>query len=246
MSTALRFLAWTLALSLALLPVVAVLNGWFANDRWPIERLSVEAEYRRVDEQAIRQAVQPHVLRGFFAVDLQAVRSSVAALAWVASVDVRKRWPNALVLTIREHQPFARWGEGYLVSEEGDVFSEPAAGTPEGLPTLEAPRERLPELIAFYRAAQPLVQELGTPLQAVRLSARGSWSLRLGNEARLMLGRTPPLARLHEVWPLLVKVVRADPRRLLRADFRYGNGFALRWGEPPAAPPAGGETGSDA
>lgn len=246
MSTALRFLAWTLALSLALLPVVAVLNGWFANDRWPIERLSVEAEYRRVDEQAIRQAVLPHVTRGFFAVDLEAVRASVGALAWVASVDVRKRWPNALELTIHEHKPFARWSEGYLISAEGDVFSEPAGGTPEGLPTLESPRERLPELIAFYRSAQPLVQELGTPLEAVRLSARGSWSLRLGNDARLMIGRAPPMVRLREVWPLLVKIVRADSRRLLRADFRYGNGFALRWSEPPAAPVTGGETGSDA
>ncbi|MBD8525459.1 cell division protein FtsQ/DivIB [Pseudomarimonas arenosa] len=230
MSLALRALAWTLALGLALLPVVAVLNGWFANDRWPIEHLSVEAEYRRVDEQAIRQAVLPHVARGFFAVDLEAVRASVASLAWVASVDVRKRWPNALELSIREHQPIARWGEGYLVSLDGQLFEEPKRGAPEGLPTLDSPRPRLAETLRFYQQAKPLVAELGLPLDSVRLSARGSWSLRLG-DARLMLGRVEPMARLQEVWPLLVKVVQADARPLLRADFRYGNGFALHWGE---------------
>ena len=233
MSTALRVMAWSLALILAVLPVVAVLNGWFANDRWPIERLSVEAEYRRVDENAIRQAVQPHVARGFFAVDLEAVRTSVASLAWVATVDVRKRWPNALEITIREHRPFARWGEGFLVSVEGQVFEAPS-GAPEQLPVMDSPRERLSEALSFYQQAEPLVRELGQPLEMVRLSPRGSWSLRLGANSRLMIGRAEPLTRLREVWPLLVKVVHADPRPLLRADFRYGNGFALRWGEASA------------
>lgn len=244
MSAALRFMAWTLALALAVLPVVAVLNGWFANDRWPIERLSVEAEYRRVDEQAIRQAVLPHVARGFFAVDLEAVRASVASVAWVASVDVRKRWPNALVLTIREHQPFARWDDAHLVSVQGQVFDAPARGTPEHLPLLDSPRERLAEAVAFYREAEPLVKELGMPLEVVRLSPRGSWSLRLGDNARLMIGRGEPMTRLSEVWPLLVKVIHAEPRPLLRADFRYGNGFAVRWGEAPAQA-AGAANGTD-
>ena len=35
MSVLLRVLAWAFAVALALAPVVAVLNGWLASERWP-------------------------------------------------------------------------------------------------------------------------------------------------------------------------------------------------------------------
>ena len=43
MSALARLAIWCLALGLALLPVVAVLNGWLAADRWPIEQLRIHA-----------------------------------------------------------------------------------------------------------------------------------------------------------------------------------------------------------
>ena len=60
MSGLIRVFAWLLALGLAALPVVAVLNGWMAPDRWPIRHLQVTAEYQRVSaEQVPRHGSQP-------------------------------------------------------------------------------------------------------------------------------------------------------------------------------------------
>ena len=58
MNALLRILAWTLAIALVALPVVAVLNGWIAGERWPMRSLAVTGEFRQVDETAVRQAAE--------------------------------------------------------------------------------------------------------------------------------------------------------------------------------------------
>ncbi len=67
----LKLLAWTIALALIALPVVGMLNGWFATDRWPVKFLQVEAEYNHVSAEQIRAAAATHLGTGFFALNLE-------------------------------------------------------------------------------------------------------------------------------------------------------------------------------
>ena len=77
--------------------------------------LQVEAEYNHVSAEQIRAAATAHLGTGFFALKLEDVRAAVAKLPWVERVEARKRWPETLVLHVRERQPFARWGEQRLI-----------------------------------------------------------------------------------------------------------------------------------
>jgi len=250
MNALLRLLAWTLAIALVALPIVAVLNGWIAGDRWPMRSLAVTGEFRQVDEDAVRAAVLPLVQSGFFAVDLGEVRDAVVALPWVERVEVRKRWPDRLEVSLSEHTPVARWSDGRMLSEHGKLFAAPE-GAGAGLPLFEGPDSRAGELMAFHSLARPLFLPLGLKVESVRLSARGSWSLLLDDGTEVEAGRGDPQARLARFARLLPKLRASDPRLLVRADLRYTNGFSLVWGEipapaiPPSIPtPQDGATGS--
>ena len=89
MNALLRILAWTLAVALVVLPVVALLNGWVASDRWPLRTLRVQGTLRNVDEQQLRATVLPFAKRGFFAVRLKTLsqrsmfRSSMTSAATI-------------------------------------------------------------------------------------------------------------------------------------------------------------------
>ena len=228
MSALMRIAAWTLAIGLVALPLVAVLNGWIAGDRWPMRRLAVTGEFRQVDEAAVREAVLPHVQRGFFAVDLDEVRADVAALPWVEQVEVRKRWPDRLEVSLAEHTPIARWADGRMLSEEGLLFAAPA-GAGAGLPLFDGPEDRAGELMSFHSLARPLFLPLGLRVEQVRLSARGSWQLVLDDGTQIEAGRGEPQARL-ERFARMLPQLRQDPaRRVARADLRYTNGFAIVW-----------------
>lgn len=236
MNALMRVIAWTLAVTLVALPVVAVLNGWIAGERWPMRKLAVTGEFAQVDETAVREAVLPLVQRGFFAVDLDQVRDAVAGLPWVERVEVRKRWPDRLEVSLTEHTPVARWADGRLLSEHGKLFAAPA-GAGAGLPLFEGPEGRASELMSFHSLARPLFLTVGAKVESVQLSARGSWSLKLDDGTAVEAGRGDPQARLARFARLLPKLRDNDPRVLVRADLRYTNGFTLVWGDPPPAIP---------
>ena len=236
MNALLRIAAWTLAICLVVAPVFAVLNGWIGGSRWPMRHLLVTGEFRQVSDLRVRSVVLPRVQRGFFAVDLDRLRAELGALPWVKSVEVRKRWPDRLEVSIVEYRPLARWGEGgRMLSEHGELFPAPK-GLGRQLPLFVGPEAGAGEMIAFHALARPLFLGSGLQVREVRLSARGSWSLLLSDGTAVEVGRNDVEHRLQRFSHLLPRLPAGEPRRLARADLRYTNGFALVWGPtPPAA-----------
>lgn len=235
MNAVIRFLAWMLAIGVVTLPVVAVLNGWIAADHWPIQRLRLTAEYERVSAEQVRSAVAPQLGRGFFALDLAEVRRAVAALPWVEQVEVRKRWPDLIEVSLREHRAYARWGSDRLLSDRGALFTASGLEQLQGLPLLEGPDAQVSDVVAFHAAAQRAFTGTGLSVIGVRLSARGSWSVGLANGARVMIGRADPEPRLQRLVRVLPQLLAGEARGFERIDLRYTNGFAVRW-LPPSEP----------
>lgn len=238
MNVLLRIAAWILAVTLVVAPAAAVLNGWVAGERFPMRHLVVTGEFRQVSDARVRSSVLPYVQHGFFAVDLESMRAQLAKLPWVRSVEVRKRWPDRLEVALVEYKPLARWGEGRMLSENGEIFPAPR-GHVSTLPLFLGPDDRAAELMAFHSQAKPMFLGLGLQLREVNLSARGSWSLLLSDGTRIEVGRGDPQPRLARFVRMLPRLEADEPRKLARADLRYTNGFALTWQAPaPAAPPA--------
>ena len=233
MNALLRILAWTLAIALVVAPVFAVLNGWIGGSRWPMRHLVVTGEFRQVSDLKVRSVVLPSVQRGFFAVDLPRLRAELGALPWVKSVEVRKRWPDRLEVSIVEYRPLARWGQDRMLSENGELFPAPP-GLGRRLPLFVGPDTRAQDMIAFHAQARPLFLGSGLQVSEVRLSARGSWSLLLSDGTDVEVGRSDEQRRLQRFSLMLPRLTNGETRRLARADLRYTNGFALVWGPAPA------------
>jgi cell division protein FtsQ len=233
-----KLLAWSLALTLVALPILGVLNGWFASDRWPVTRLGVNAEFNHVSAEQIRAVAQPLLGKGFFALDLDDVRDAVAKLPWVERVEVRKRWPDTVDLLIYEQQPYARWGEQRLVNRQGHLFSVAGAEGLQGLPHLAGPDDRLDDVLRFYAESLRELSGSGLVIDAVTLSPRGGWRIGLVSGTVIELGRTDAQTRLRrflDVWPRLAS---SHPQPPAYVDLRYANGFAMRWPAPAPAEPA--------
>lgn len=239
MSVLLRLLGWTLAVALIALPVVAVLNGWVGQDRWPLTTLRATGQFDRVDEARLREALLPYARQGFFAVDLDAARAAVAQLPWVERAEVRKRWPDVLEVQVVEHVPFARWGEDRLLSDHGRLFPAGDVEVPAGLPQLAGPDGRVRDVVEFYNQSRLLLAPLGLDIRSVLLDPRGSWSMELDSGAQVVVGRSEARARIARFSRLMPQLLAQQAQRLVRADLRYTNGFALSWAPVPKAPPTG-------
>ncbi|WP_119717310.1 cell division protein FtsQ/DivIB [Cognatilysobacter tabacisoli] len=234
MSAMLRLVGWLLAVALVALPVVAVLNGWIGAGHWPLTRLRASGEFERVDAAALRETLLPYARSGFFAVDLAAAQAAVSTLPWVETAEVRKRWPDVLEVRVVEHRPFAHWGRDRLLSEHGRLFAAKGASVPGNLPQFDGPDARVGEVVALYNESRALLAPVGIDVRAVELDPRGSWSLRLDNGAQVVVGRSEARARLARFVRLMPQLLGQQEQRLVRADLRYTNGFALSWTAAPA------------
>jgi cell division protein FtsQ len=236
-----RLIAWCLAIALVALPIVGVLRGWFAVNRWPVTQLTVQAEFKHVTPEQLRAVVLPRLGKGFFALDLDAVQQSVAALPWVESVQARKRWPDTLLLRIYERQPFARWNDKQLISRQGLVFDAPISDDTSALPKLSGPDARLAEVVSFYAETHKAFAGTHLEITGVALTERGSWSVTTATGAQIVIGdRDQAGRRLRRFLDVYPQMTAGHTDAFAYADLRYTNGFAVRWPQPPIATHAAG------
>ena len=208
---------------------VAVLAGgtWYLFDTassQPIRHVLFAGDVQRLaraDLEAFAQSVQGAPAGG---ASLAAVREAARRIPWVREATVRRTFPDAVEVTFETHQPLARWADGALVSERGEVFSAEYDGN---LPRFSGPEGSAAAMAREYPAIARAVAPLQASVAEVALSPRGAWQVLLDSGLVLQLGRgdiQPRLARFVAAWPL----VAAQDADTKHGDLRYANGFALR------------------
>lgn len=226
--------------SLRRLALVLLLGGMLALAGWglsllrdpatlPISRIQIMGNVAYLDEAMLREAVTRLDLRGFFSIDIVAVKQQVEALPWVASASVRRIWPDALAITVVEQKPLARWSGGGLVNEAGQAFAPPPRSYPDGLPLFEGPAAMLPAMGEAYRLAGGLLARAGLSIRGLRMDSRRALSLRLDKGFELMLGREHTAARLRRFIRVYDSVLAARTAEIVRVDLRYSHGMAVQW-----------------
>ena len=82
---------------------------------------------RRVPTDTIFAALGLKAGQSIFFIDLPAARARIMALDWIASVDVVRRYPDAIFVTVVEKRPFALWqtpdGKLAVVERSGGVIT---------------------------------------------------------------------------------------------------------------------------
>lgn len=190
--------------------------------------LRLEGEPQYMASQELRAHLEPLLGESYFATDLSRVKSQVEMLPWVRSAAVGREWPGTLTVSVREHDPVAQWNNQALVSREGVVFS-PANASMEGLPELHGPSGKAGDVLERARAFSSELEALDLGLEALRLEARGAWTLKLDNGIRVSLGRDRVDERFRRFTKVYESRLAPIAASINGVDARYGNGVAVRW-----------------
>jgi cell division protein FtsQ len=164
------------------------------------------------------------------------VRTTFEKLPWVRRVAVRRLWPDGIEVAIEEHVAAARWrqsdGESRLVDTHGEVFA--ASTERDDLPSLAGPVDRAAQMLDRQHDFEKVLAPLGRKPQALLLTAREAWQVRLDDGLILELGRDqeqlPLVDRLNRFVATYQQVQGRVGGNIALIDMRYPNGFALRPG----------------
>jgi cell division protein FtsQ len=149
-------------------------------------------ETRQADILGALGAVRGAALLGL---DIDAMRERLIALPWIVSAEVERRYPDRLLVTIKEAEPLALWQRNqklYLVSRAGKVIETADLGRYSGLLVIvgdDAPERA--EALFDLLAQQPQLKERVT---AAVLVGKRRWNLRLDNGIDVKLPEEDPSA----------------------------------------------------
>lgn len=212
----------------------AALNALQRLPVFPLREVILTGSPRQVPLDQIAHAARTAVVGNFFTVDLEAARTAFEKLPWVRKAAVRRQWPDGLSLTLEEHEAKARWrhlnGETGLVNAQGEIFVADLPDNAPALPRLSGPDNSAAEILARHAEFNGTLGGIGRRVDAVALSPRRAWQLKLDDGVALDLGRdqerhplTERLARFVEHYDSMK--ARFGGMRVV--DMRYPNGFTL-------------------
>ncbi|MCY1212145.1 Cell division protein FtsQ [compost metagenome] len=234
----LRKLAW---------PVMLVVLGFGAYeaaqrvlpyaDR-PIAKVNVQGDLSYISQEAVQQRIAPFIAASFFSIDLAGMRRELEQMPWIAHAEVRRVWPDQVMVRLEEQLPIARWGDEALLNNQGQAFAPRELAHYEQLPQLWGPQRAQEQVMQQYQMLSQMLRPLGFSIVRLELRERGSWFLSTGQGVELLLGRDHLVEKMRRFISIYEKTLKDQIANIERVDLRYPNGLAVAWRTPVEAPAA--------
>jgi cell division protein FtsQ len=192
-----------------------------------------QTELRHVNHLTLRSSTLGKIKGNFFTTNLDTVRQAFESVPWVRRAAVRREWPNQLIVALEEHQVMGTWGEdGRLLSTKGDLFTANVAEAEDDhfLPEFSGPDGSEKEVLRRFDDLRTWFMPLKLEPQALALSQRYAWTVKLDNGMSVALGREQTKTTLKERVDRLTGIYPQLASRLKdidTIDMRYPNGLAL-------------------
>jgi cell division protein FtsQ len=200
----------------------------------PIATISVEGDLSYVNQQAVQQRIAPYANASFFSVDLLSLRQELELMPWIASAQVRRVWPDQLIVRLEEQLPIARWGDEALLNNQGEAFAPLELADYPHLPQLYGPQRAQQQVMQQYQVLSQMLRPMGFSVAKLELRERGSWFLSTGQGIELLLGRDHLVEKMRRFTAIYDKALKEQQTNSARIDLRYANGLAVAWREPVA------------
>ena len=194
---------------------------------------------KHISKPIVKQQVLANVQGNFFSVRLEDVKRGFESMPWVRHANVRRVWPNGLVVSIEEQKPFGTWGgvdSHTLMNAQGELFAGRVSEIMDDVHLIDfyGPADASQEVMSLYQKASAWFKPWGVEVKSLALTERYAWHVKLSNGMKVEFGRDEEnsdknlteerVARLFKYWP---QVQEKWPNRVDAVDLRYANGFAV-------------------
>lgn len=200
---------------------------------WPVKQLLIEGEYRYIDDEELVTLIKGQKHQGLLAINLQQLQTQIEKLDWVKVVEIKKVWPETLVLNLTEHQPIVAVTDGVLTRSGKLIETQIQDEYIKRLPKLEyfggktlAENEYLHIWNELKLIKQALIP-LGANIKLLQINQLDNWQIHLSNNVTINLGRKQRLHRAERLAKVFLSI--KDKQQIENLDLRYPNGLAVKW-----------------
>jgi cell division protein FtsQ len=195
----------------------------------PLKYVRTEGVFQYLSKNEIKTVLQPLVMTGFFEADMQAIHSVVSTLPWVDTVTVKRIWPDAIDIKIREKKPYARWGKNSLITERGVIFTPNNSEQFQNLTVVTGPEQQQVKVLEIMKGVKTALADQSMQLAEFSVNDRWAWKIKLATGLEILLGRNEQLKKLQRFLKTLAVLKQEQVDAMAIVDLRYPNGYAVSW-----------------
>ena len=198
---------------------------------WPVKKIAIQNEVQFIDKSELSTLISEQVEEGMWAIDLELLQQKLKNVNWVKNIEIRKVWPDQLILIVEEHQPAVRFGSEILTHSGTKVSIVKEQEWMKTLPVVEMNKaneksaQDLKSVWSEYRLIKRQFELVQLNLDLLKIDEINNWNLYFESGLTVNLGRKHHKDRVERLVSVFDEI---ESKNLInQIDLRYSNGFAV-------------------
>lgn len=195
---------------------------------FPIKNVT-SSELININKDDISNAVKYLYSKSFFDIDLNYLKNKLEKIEWVRKINVRRSYPNEIIIDIEEHTPILIWNNKMYINTYGEKFN--VSKIDKNIPILISDESRINEVFTYFKLFNEKLssRKLDFKITKIMENEIRSLTISLSSGINIQLGSKDVNIKIPLFFEIYKSLNTRDLNKIRYIDMRYSNGFSVGW-----------------
>ena len=224
----------TIILLLIIIIIIAfIIKNNLNNEKTYFQITDITIDLKNIENSSvddIREVAKKYVRsKSFFNVDINYLQSKIENIDWISSANIRRSYPNEIIIFVTEHVPIAIWNNKDYLNQYGEIFT--ANKKNNKFPILISKNNKNKIIFEYlslfsndlirHNINEKVVKIIEDDIRSISVILSSGITIKLGSK------------NVKEKIDIFFKVYQtlnsSDLSKMRYIDMRYSNGFSVGW-----------------
>ena len=224
----------TIILLLIIIIIIAfIIKNNLNNEKTYFQITDITIDLKNIENSSvddIREVAKKYVRsKSFFNVDINYLQSKIENIDWISSANIRRSYPNEIIIFVTEHIPIAIWNNKDYLNQYGEIFT--ANKKNNKFPILISKNNKNKIIFEYlslfsndlirHNINEKVVKIIEDDIRSISVILSSGITIKLGSK------------NVKEKIDIFFKVYQtlnsSDLSKIRYIDMRYSNGFSVGW-----------------
>ena len=207
---------------------IIIKTNYSKNLYFPIKNVT-SSELINVNKDDISEAVKYLYSKSFFDINLNYLKNKLEKIEWVRKINVRRSYPNEIIIDIEEHTPILIWNNKMYINKYGEKFI--VSKIDKNIPILISDESRINEVFTYFELFNDKLssRKLDFKITKIIENEIRSLTISLSSGINIQLGSKDVNIKIPLFFEIYKSLNTRDLNKIRYIDMRYSNGFSVGW-----------------
>ena len=213
--------------------IAFIIKNNLNNEKTYVQITDITIDLKNIENSSvddIREVAKKYVRsKSFFNVDINYLQSKIENIDWISSANIRRSYPNEIIIFVTEHIPIAIWNNKDYLNQYGEIFT--ANKKNNKFPILISKNNKNKIIFEYlslfsndlirHNINEKVVKIIEDDIRSISVILSSGITIKLGSK------------NVKEKIDIFFKVYQtlnsSDLSKMRYIDMRYSNGFSVGW-----------------